>query len=65
MLNMKRRRIHKKDEYLGLRLPKADKDALEVAAKETLRDPSDLAWVFIREGLERQQQKRGQVPLLT
>jgi hypothetical protein len=62
---MKRRRVHRKDEYLGLRLPKADKDALEVAARQERRDPSDLAWVLIMEGLERQQRKRETTQLQT
>lgn len=50
---MKHRRAIKKDEVLGLRLPRADKERLEVAARLERRNPSDLAWVLIADGIDR------------
>ena len=50
---MRKRRLFKKNEYLGLRLPTADKDKLEEVARREKRNPSDLAWVLICDGLER------------
>jgi hypothetical protein len=57
---MKRaRKTITKDEYLGLRLPREDKDKLEEIARrrEVSRDPSDLAWWLIRQGLDRIEQQ--------
>lgn len=52
---MKQRRVFKKDEYLGLRLPRADKERLETVARNVRRNPSELAWVLICEGMDRLQ----------
>jgi hypothetical protein len=37
-------------------MPRSDKERLEVQARQKLRDTSDLAWVLIREGLDRLEQ---------
>jgi hypothetical protein len=55
---MRKRRVFKKDEALSLRLPRADKERLETAARTERRNPSDLAWVLICEGLDRLHQRQ-------
>jgi hypothetical protein len=50
---MKHKRIIRKDEYVGVRMPRADKERLETAARHVKRDPSDLAWVLVSDGLDR------------
>lgn len=54
---MKKRRVIRKDEYVGVRMPSADKNLLEMGALLESRDTSDLAWVLVKEGLERLAQK--------
>ncbi len=48
--DMRTRRINKlfrKDDQLGIRLPKTDKDRLVRLAREDRRDPSDMAWLLL------------------
>lgn len=55
---MKIRRVIRKDEYVGVRMPRADRERLETMAREVRRDPSDLVWVLMCEGLDRLQRIR-------
>jgi 16S rRNA C1402 N4-methylase RsmH len=54
---MSRGRLFKKDQYLGIRMPSDDKARLRDLALKVRRDPSDLAWVLICQGMERLSQQ--------
>jgi hypothetical protein len=52
---MKVRKTFKKDEALGIRIPRADLQRLEREAEIDRRNKSDFAWVLIAEGLDRRE----------
>jgi hypothetical protein len=52
MRSRKVRRVLRKDDYLGIRLPGEDKARLEATARRVKRDPSNLGWYLIVRGLD-------------
>jgi hypothetical protein len=50
---MKVRKSFKKDEPLGIRIPRSDLQRLEREAERLRRNKSDFAWVLIADGLDR------------
>jgi hypothetical protein len=48
----KPRRLFRKDEYIGMRMPREDKRRFEKAAEAGRYDLSDLIWRSAIEGLE-------------